>query len=197
MPRVVTKIGPADHGRRMALEEFDRVEGQEGYVYELSRGVITVSDVPSPEHLAVVQAVRMQLTTYWIEHPDAIHTLASGGECKILLFELQSERHPDLSAYRTPPPGGKDVWAHWVPELVVEVVSAGSNRRDYFEKPEEYLDFGVKEYWIIDPRKGRMSTFRRRGGRWHERIITPPKKYQTPLFPGFVLDVERVLKAGQ
>ena len=54
MSKTITKIGPADHGRRMSLEEFDHAEGQEGYLYELSRGVITVADVPRRRHLLLV-----------------------------------------------------------------------------------------------------------------------------------------------
>ena len=54
MSRTMTRIGPGDHGRRMSLEEFEHAEGQEGRLYELSRGVITVVDVPKPRHLKIV-----------------------------------------------------------------------------------------------------------------------------------------------
>jgi hypothetical protein len=37
-----TIIGPADHGRRMSLDEFDTAVGLEGRLYELSRRVIVV-----------------------------------------------------------------------------------------------------------------------------------------------------------
>lgn len=37
------------------------------------------------------------------------------------------------------------------PDLVVEVVSADSQRRDRVEKFLEYEQGGIKEYWIIDP----------------------------------------------
>lgn len=38
------------------------------------------------------------------------------------------------------------------PDLIVEVVSKGSVARDYVEKKNDYEKYGVKEYWIIDPR---------------------------------------------
>ncbi len=38
-----------------------------------------------------------------------------------------------------------------VPDLLVEVVSKGSVVRDYVEKKNDYENFGVKEYWLIDP----------------------------------------------
>src|SRR3712207_5882933 len=92
-------IGPEDNGRRMNLDEFDRATGQEGYVYELNKGVIEVTDAPHPTHLAQVQEVRDQLTAYRLAHPNVIHTIAGSNECKILLGPDQSERHPDLSVY--------------------------------------------------------------------------------------------------
>jgi hypothetical protein len=36
--KTALKIGPHDHGRRMSLQEFEPVQVQEGYLYELSRG---------------------------------------------------------------------------------------------------------------------------------------------------------------
>ena len=40
------RIGPADHGRRMSLEEFREAEEEEGYRYELARGVLEVTLCP-------------------------------------------------------------------------------------------------------------------------------------------------------
>ena len=154
MTQAVTKIGPADHGRRMSLDEFDRAEAQEGYLYELSRGVITVSDVPKRRHLAQVMNLRRQLGAYDLSNPGRIDSIAAGSECKILLVDLDSERHPDLAVYKQPPVDEDDMWATWIPEVVIEVVSPGSEGRDYGEKREEYLLFGVREYWIVDADRG-------------------------------------------
>ena len=51
MGKTIVKIGPADHGRRMSLKEFEHAKVQEGYLYELSRGIITLSDVPNRLHM--------------------------------------------------------------------------------------------------------------------------------------------------
>ena len=117
MNKTITKIGPADHGRRMSLEEFDEAEGQEGYLYELSRGIITVTDVPRKRHLLLVKGIRRQLSAYETLHLDLIQFIASGNECKLLVDDLDSECHPDVSVYLTPPPEHEDrnFWCRWVP----------------------------------------------------------------------------------
>jgi Uma2 family endonuclease len=196
----VTTIGPADHGRRMSLEEFEHAEGQEGHLYELSRGVIVVVDVPRPKHLLFIDAIRKQLSTYRERHEGVIVAIAGGGECKLLIKDLESERHPDLAIYKTPLPEGDyadEIWSHWIPELVIEVVSASSRHRDYNEKPEEYFRLGVREYWIVDPETGTLKVFRRSRGRWAERTIKPPQIYKTPLLPGFEFSIEAVFKAAE
>jgi hypothetical protein len=41
------RIGPADHGRELTLQEFLEAEEEEGYRYELARGVLEVTEVPN------------------------------------------------------------------------------------------------------------------------------------------------------
>ena len=48
------RIGPADHGRTMTLEEFREAEELDGYRYELARGVLEVTEVPNDPHGVVV-----------------------------------------------------------------------------------------------------------------------------------------------
>ena len=84
----------------------------------------------------------------------------------------------------------------WVPEIVIEVVSPSSRKRDYEEKPEEYLRIGVKEYWIVDAdlaRDGRDAAAR---GRWVETTVKPPAIYRPRLLPGLEFSIEAVFNAA-
>jgi hypothetical protein len=196
MPKTTTRIGPGDHGHRMKLDEFDAAVVLEGFLYELGRGIVVVTDVPRPKHLRVLNAIRRQFAGHDLAHPGLIDTIAGGGECKILLEAQQSERHPDLAIYLSPAPiEGNAVWGVWIPELVVEVVSPGSEDRDYREKREEYLAFGVKEYWIVDPAKRAVTVLGRQRGRWDERRIGPEGSFETPLLPGFRFECGPVFEA--
>lgn len=198
MSQTIIRIGPQDHGRRMSLDEFDPAEVQEGYIYELGRGVITVTDVPRPRHLRIVNAIRRQFAAYDLAHPGRISILASGGECKILLDDLQSERHPDLAVYKTGASvEGEDVWATWIPEIVIEVISPGSEQRDYVEKREEYLAFGVLEYWIVDAGRAEILVLRRSRGRWAERVLHRADVYRTRVLPGFEFACAPVFEAAE
>ena len=197
MPKTATKVGPADNGRLMSLDEFDHAEVEEGHLYELGRGVVVVSDVPDDRHFAQVDAIRQQLAVYRAAHPDVIHRLAAGSECKLLIWSLQSERYPDVAIYKTSRPRRDDYWSVWVPELVVEIVSPSSEERDYAEKREEYLLFGIREYWIVDAGREEVLVLRRVKDRWAERVVRPPKTVRTRLLPGFELDVAQVFAAAR
>jgi Uma2 family endonuclease len=197
--KTITRIGPADQGRRMSLEEFEHAEAEGERLYELSRGAITVVDVPKPRHLKLFDALHQQFSDFKSKHPKLIYAIAGGGECKLLIADLESERHPDLAIYKTSPPEGRnddEIWSQWVPEIVVEVVSPSSRHRDYQEKPEEYLRLGVGEYWIVDADEGLMKVLRRSRGRWVEYPVLPPAGYRTRLLPGFEFSIEAVFQAA-
>lgn len=198
MGRTLLKIGPADHGRPMSLDEFEHAKVQEGYLYELSRGVITVVDVPKKLHALQLIAIRRQFTSYEVSHPGRIVGVLGSMECKLLIPALGSERHPNVVVYLTQPPEveGKDFWSQWIPEIVIEIVSPSSRKRDYEEKPEEYLRMGVKEYWIVDPRKRAMVVMRRVRNRWVESVVEPPALYRTRLLPELEFSCEAVFRAA-
>ena len=198
MSKTITRIGLADHGRRMGLDEFVDALGQDGRVYELSRGIVTVVEIPKKRHMLQVAAIRDQLQVYKSLNPGRIEVIAAGNECKLTIRELGSERHPDLAAYLTPPPEEEDdqFWVRWVPEIVVEVVSPSSRTRDYDEKPEEYLRFGVKEYWIVDADIRTLTVLRRSRSRWIETKVVPPSIHRTRLLPGLAFSIESVFKSA-
>ncbi len=77
------------------------------------------------------------------------------------------------------------------------MVSPSSRHRDYVEKREEYLAFGVHEYWIFDADKQEMLVLRRSRGRWAERVVRPPDVYRTRLLPGFEFACGPVFEAAE
>lgn len=45
------------------------------------------------------------------------------------------------------------------PDWIIEVVSPGSRRMDYYTKLFKYRTAGVREYWIVDPDKNRILVY--------------------------------------
>ena len=52
-----------------------------------------------------------------------------------------------------------DKGCNGAPDLVIEIVSPGSERMDYMIKLFKYRTAGVREYWIVDYRKNRITVY--------------------------------------
>ncbi len=65
---------------------------------------------------------------------------------------------PDISVICDP---GKlnDKGCTGAPDWIIEIVSPGSRRMDYFTKLFKYRTAGVREYWIVDPEKNRILVY--------------------------------------
>jgi Uma2 family endonuclease len=194
MATITRRIGPADHGQRMTLDEFIEADFEEGWLYELARGVIDVTEVPGINHGRIVNRITLLFAAYMIQYPGRINYRAGSGECRLRLPGMQSDRHPDQAVYLyPPPPGDNQPWTRWVPQIVVEIVSAGGEDRDYQEKREEYLRVGVDEYWILDPYKRQLLVLQRAGDVWEETVVLPGNVYRTRFLPGLEVRPEDLL----
>lgn len=74
------------------------------------------------------------------------------------------------------------------PDLVVEVLSPGTARRDRGEKLRLYAEAGVREYWIVDAAERQIEFLRNQAG---EFVVALPEEgaYRSPSIPELVLDV--------
>ncbi len=192
-PTTATKIGPRDHGRRMTLDEFVAAEGTDGYLYELARGIVVVTQVPGISHGWIVERIGDVFAFYKRDNPGRIIYRSAGSDCRLRLQGMQSDRHPDQAVYLTPPPRGKRTWHRWVPAIVVEVVSKRGEDRDYVEKREEYLRSGILEYWIFDPYRRKLLVLARELDVWAERELGEADRYETGLLPGLEIFVGEIL----
>ncbi len=177
----------------MDFEEFIRADFQDGWLYELARGIVIVTEIPGIHHGRIVSRFRELFVLYDVAHRGVINYLAGGGECRIRLPGMKSDRHPDQAIYLQPDPEGPHVWTRWVPTIVVEVVSESGEDRDYVEKREEYLRAGVREYWILDPNRRRMLVLLRLGDTWEEQVLGEEGVHRTELLPGLEARVGELL----
>jgi Uma2 family endonuclease len=181
------RIGPADHGRAMSLEEFREAEEVAGYRYELARGVLESSEVPDDPHGVVVCNLYRAVTRFDIQQPGVIFRFGGGNEFRFWLPQMISGRNPDLGVVLRGAP--KDWRGRRLPALAAEVVSAGSIKRDYEVKREEYLAYGLLEYWIVDPFKRVVTVLTRRGDTWNEEVFRDGQIIGSLVLPGFATTV--------
>jgi len=77
------------------------------------------------------------------------------------------------------------------PDLVVEVLSPGSAIRDRTEKAVWYGQYGVREYWLVDP-ETRTIEVRRLSTEGYETlgVYGPGQVFASEILPGLVLPVD-------
>jgi len=192
-------IGQQHHGRKMSLKAFEFAKVEEGWLCELARGYLVVSEVANYFHGLQILAINRALHLYDVTHPGAIHAILGSLECKLLIPKFQSERHPDIAVYLTAPKGPKNrtLWRTWIPELTIEVVSESSRDRDYTEKRDEYWTLGVKEYWIVDAKLEQVLILKRGRSQWTEKKLGPADVCETKLLPGFQLPCRTIFQAAR
>ena len=75
------------------------------------------------------------------------------------------------------------------PALAAEVVSEGSIERDDVMKREEYLAYGLLEYWIVDPLKRQVTVLTRRGDAWDEAVFRDQQVIKSLVLPDLAATV--------
>ncbi|WP_040481453.1 Uma2 family endonuclease [Mariniradius saccharolyticus] len=79
------------------------------------------------------------------------------------------------------------------PDLIVEILSPGNNRKELQNKYEVYEEAGVKEYWIIHPSECTLIIYSLVSGKYQgSRFFTFGDRVQSAAVPGFELDLDEV-----
>ena len=139
------------------------------------------SDLP---HMQVVSAILEALYVYRHTHSGVIELIAPEGWIRT---SDQTDRVGDIAVYL------EDVSADHiydlVPDLVFEVVSRGSEERDYILKRGEYFDLGVAEYVIVDPFQRVVTVLSHGEDDYLARELREGDVYTSDQLPGFELRI--------
>jgi Uma2 family endonuclease len=168
----------------MTIDEFLEAEEEPGYRYELARGVIEVTQVPNDPHGQVVSNLYRMAFRYDEAHPGQILRVGGGNEFQLVLPGMNSGRNPDFSIVFKG--SAEDFRGRRMPALVAEVVSKDSVDRDYRAKRDEYLTFGIPEYWIIDLLLRKMTVLVRHGDTFVERPCSADQPIPSHLLRGLM-----------
>jgi len=190
------RIGPADHGRRMTIDEFRDAEEEPGYLYELARGVVEATEIRNDPHGQIEDNLRSALEVYRLQHPGLIRRCGGASAFRLWVPEMISGRNPDLAFVLEGTP--KDERGRRRPAWAAEVVSAGKRARDrdYIAKREEYLVYGLREYWIVDPHLEQVTVLVRTEGAdgpaWRERVFRDDQIIESELLSNFQATVAQL-----
>ena len=181
-------VGPEHNGVNMTPEEFDALDGwDEDYRFELVNGVLIV--VPPP---GAGERNPNEELGHWIR---TFRQLLPGGSAVVATLSEQTVRVGDNRRR-----ADRAIWIGLgrnpdlnldVPAIIVEFVSRSRRdiRRDYVQKRTEYLEAGVREYWVIDRFRRKMTVFRPDGTTLE---LTESDTYRPPLMPGFELPLSKL-----
>jgi Uma2 family endonuclease len=83
-----------------------------------------------------------------------------------------------------------DKGCNGAPDLVVEVLSPSTMKKDFNEKYNIYEENGVKEYWLFHPELKIVETYVLQNDKFHLnlRLENANGVITSPLFPDFKLD---------
>jgi Uma2 family endonuclease len=184
------RLGPRSAGLLLTLTEFDHARIQKGWRYELINGVLVVSPTPSRQERGPNQTLGRWLENYQEDHPQGSALDATLPEEEI--ETKQNRRRVDRAIWAGL---GRDPEEGEAPTITVEFVSKGkiNQERDYVAKRDEFREIGVREYWVVDRFRRSLTVYRFDGEKDEELHIPEDKTYETPLLPGFVLDLKRLL----
>jgi len=79
------------------------------------------------------------------------------------------------------------------PDIVVEILSPGNNKKELRNKFEAYEEAGVLEYWIINPTEKNLLQYILIDSRYQAaRPLTLDDELTTGILPGFILTINEL-----
>ena len=82
------------------------------------------------------------------------------------------------------------------PDIVVEILSPGNNKKELLNKYNVYQEFGVKEYWVISPsvKTVLIYTLDESGKYQPSKLFTLSEIVTSSVLPGFELNLDKVFE---
>jgi Uma2 family endonuclease len=119
---------------------------EDGQQYEIIRGQLELQPSPTTTHQRMSQRLERTLIDScendYIIMDAPVDVILSKNETRqpdILMIHRSREAIIEVHAVVGPP------------DLVIEILSPSTAKRDRTVKKESYAEFGVPEYWIVDP----------------------------------------------
>ena len=156
-------------------DEYARLP-DDGNRYEVIDGEVLVTPAPSTEHQYILLRVLTAIGEYVKEQrfgvvlPDVD-----------VLFATGQFLRPDLVVVpRSARAGVTSRGIEIAPALMIEIMSPSSRSIDRVKKPRRYADFGVPEYWVVDPEERCVWVWRFAAGATEPERVAGRITWQPP-----------------
>ncbi len=126
-----------------SLPEDRRAEVFDGVVYDMSS--------PSQEHQTISMELSTILNTYMKSKKAPCRVFHAPFDVKLFDSPLTIVQPDILIVCDKDKLDGKR--CNGAPDFIIEIVSPGNPADDYIRKLYYYKNAGVREYWIVDPRR--------------------------------------------
>jgi Uma2 family endonuclease len=190
--------------RKLTLDQYLNYEDGTGQRYEILDGVLVEMGTESALNLSIAFVLGMALANLGI--PGYL----IGSKHRIAVSSTQvSVREPDLlvhseASYATVSQKKESLLQYYdpLPMLLVEIVSPGDEdsrnyQQDYLEKPLEYADRGIPEFWIIDPARGWILVLNLKDNVYQQAKFVGDDVIVSAVIPQVRLTAEQILQAGR
>jgi len=171
---------------KATFKDFLQIPDEPGYCIEILDGTVVKDPTPSSRHQIASFRLQRILAEYF-EARDPLGVVF-GAPMAVTLSEVDVVQ-PDLFYV----PGSRlgiieENCINGAPELVVEILSPSSYRRDRLVKLEAYQRAGVPHYWLLDPNERTLEVFALSGDRY-TRVAAgcDDEVIAIPNFPGLTI----------
>jgi Uma2 family endonuclease len=191
MSRAVLYLSQHDAGRPLSRDEFAEAQCKEPWRYERVGGRLLVLPPFDYEDHKTASSVRDQLAAYSFSHPTIIEDVF---QYVWIAVNDDTDRICDIGVYLPSNTGPRRI-PEFIPELIFEIVSTGSEsrRRDYVERRSDYERIGVQEYVIVDRFEHQVAVMRLVEGRYAESHLGPTDVYTTALLPALEIPLAGII----
>jgi Uma2 family endonuclease len=183
-----------DTARRKLTYEDYVLFPEDGQRHEILDGEHYVTPSPTWDHQGAVGNLYLKLTPFVRERQlgkvgfapfDVL--LSEHDVVQPDLFFISTERQSILT----------EANAQGAPDLVIEVLSGSTQRRDGTLKRDRYEGFGVREYWMVDPVRRTVRIYRRKATGFGDPALLSAAAgdvLTTPLLAGLEIRVSEIFE---
>jgi len=171
----------------------------DGERWELIDGVAyNMSPAPNRRHQQIATELTRQFATFLLDKPCQVYSapfdvrLPEGDEAE---SDISTVLQPDISIicdlHKL-----DDAGCIGAPDLIVEILSPSTSRKDHKEKFYRYERAGIKEYWLVDPSANTVTVFKRGTDKRYGRpdVYGDDEKIVVGILPDLEIDLTLVFR---